>query len=130
MAEIYDLDNLKPKESEFVDIKHPKTGTSVGLRIEVWGKTSAQYKKARHKLRNRRLNSKVPVSSQLIDAEAIELLAACTKGWEGQVRVKKKLLEYNPENAKLVYETYPTIKDQVDTFLGEESNFLPESGEN
>ncbi len=53
----------------------------------------------------------------------IDVLVACTLGWEG-LGDKEGPLAFTPENARRLYIDYPVIREQVDNFVGNRGNFL------
>jgi hypothetical protein len=57
------------------------------------------------------------------DAEEMALLAACTVGWSGIV-LDGQELKFSEGAARDLYQRFPWIKDQVDRFIGDRSNFF------
>ena len=63
-----------------------------------------------------------------------ELYAQLTLGWSGisylpkeergNPKAKAQLLDFTPENAKLIYSEYTWVAEQVKAFMEEEANFI------
>lgn len=135
-VEGFDLSNyekLASSEGVWMEVMDPKTETPIRnvegkpVRIMLAGSDSPQYRSKQREYMNRRLkkNKMALGSAEQLDAEKIEMLAACTVGWEGFV-MNGKEWAYSTENAHVLY-TNPAlrfIREQVDDFIGERANFL------
>ena len=64
-----------------------------------------------------------PVPIEEIEQDGIDLLAACTTGWIGII-IEDKEIPFSTDNAVMVYERFPWIKEQVDTAIGDRANFI------
>jgi len=110
-----------------VEIVHPRTGEPIGLTITVVGSDSPTYRKMIHKLANKRAKrGRGILNSEGMEADNIELLAACSTAWAW---VKGLMLggevpEFNLSNVRGIYRDYPWIREQVDVFIGDRANFL------
>lgn len=60
---------------------------------------------------------------EAIEAENIELLVLCTKGWRG-IKLDGEELPFTVQNAIKVYKTYSWIYDAVNEGIGSLDNFL------
>lgn len=133
----FDLDNfesLASEEGAWMDVCDPATGEPVlndagkPVRIRLVGVDSPRYRAKQHEYMNRRL-SKMKVNlgtAAQMEADGLDLVTACTVGWEGMIKGGKPW-DYSPANARALYATPALrfIKEQADTFIGERSNFLP-----
>lgn len=119
-----------------IDIRHPKTNLPLGIQITVCGSDSETCKRIQRKQINRRLelsarsrNNKVAMTAEEIEAEALDILVSCTKGWNTGDRKEIELaddewLPCTPENVRRVYEELPWLREQIDQEIGDRSNFL------
>jgi len=119
-------------EGEWLELLHPVTGEVIRdeddapMRIELVGKDSDEYRKAQRAITARRLKSRSRSKSfdaDSLEHEAIDLLVACTKGWEG-IALDGDDLEFNKANCRKVYAKYLWIKEQVDEFVDDRGNFM------
>lgn len=129
---------LSPKaaaeQGAVIEIYHPKTNLALGITVTVCGTDSDTYKKIQRKQLNRRLeqqsrNRKMQMTAEELEAEALDVLVACTKAWAtGQTAAIElnpdEWLDCTPENVRRVYEELPWLKEQVDQAIGDRSNFL------
>jgi predicted TPR repeat methyltransferase len=58
-----------------------------------------------------------------VDEEALELLAACTKGWRGIGEEAE--IAFSAKAAAALYRKYKWIYEQVDAAVHTRANFLP-----
>ena len=115
-----------------VKIYHPGTMVDLGININVLGKDSDEFQKvSRAQSKKRmakiakggfRIQNMTPPSEE-IEADGMELLAKCTKSWSGVV-IDSKEIEFSYNNALMVYERFPWLKEQVDTAIGDRANFI------
>lgn len=106
-----------------------KTGQPWTIRL--LGADSKEFMKISHKLQEKRLQrrfkgGKQKFSLEELDADSMELLVACTKGWK-HLQLDGAPVVFNDANVKMVYTRFPWIREQVDTFVNDRSNFLGES---
>lgn len=134
-----DLASLTPTRDEStLQLRHPLTDEilvvdGAPITITVFGEASPQYRKALHRISDRRLSSakgrrslqKSPKMEEL-DSEMIELLAEATKTWSDNF-VFGTPLAFSRDNARLVYDKARWITDQVSDHMREMSNFLESS---
>lgn len=130
--DLADIDTIKGANEGFdVRIYHPGTNEDLDITINVLGKDSDEFQKisrAQHKKRMAktlkggfRNNATIPVEE--IEQDGLELLASCTKAWTGVI-LDGEQLECNKENAIIIYERFPWIKEQVDIAIGDRANFI------
>jgi hypothetical protein len=119
-------------EGEWLELLHPVQGVPIrdedgnALRVQLVGKDSKQYRDAQRKITERRLKSRSKANrfdADAMEQEAIDVLVACTVGWEGFAEEGKDL-EFKPANIRRVYDTHPWIKEQVDEFVDDRGNFM------
>lgn len=118
-----------------VPLEHPVTreplvekDTGELAHVLVVGPNSSAFNKAQKANQNRRLRLKPQqINADLLETEAVELLASCTTGWflvnfEGE----PVDFPYTAENARALYrdDSLTWIRNQVDRFLGDEGNFM------
>lgn len=106
-------------------VEHPTTGEDFGIKITLIGTDSKTFRD----LSKSRATASLKKKSRDIDfdqgeAESIELLAKCTKGWEG-ITEDGIEVPFSYENAVKLYTKYLWLKEQVDRFIVDRSNFLP-----
>jgi hypothetical protein len=120
-----------------VQIFHPGTNEDLDIVINVLGKDSDEFLKTSRAQQKRRLGkigkggfraAQSQVSPEEMEADGITLLAACTKSWrqgeKATLTLEGKELPCTKENAIMVYERFPWIKEQVDIAMGDRANFL------
>ena len=131
-----DLSNFtladKPVTLELVN---PATGTELlddkgnKMTLSLVGLDSKQYQEKNRSILNKRLRqpsavkSKVKATAEEFEASSIELLAACVIGWKN-IQWDGAYLEFSKENALRLLTEVPFIKDSVDEFVHERSNFI------
>ena len=126
------IDTVKGANEGFdVRIYHPGTNEDLDITINVLGKDSDEFQKvsrAQSKKRLAKMNkggfrSSGMVFPEEIEQDGIQLLAACTRAWKGVV-IDGKEVACNLDNAVMVYERFPWLKEQVDTAIGDRANFI------
>ena len=134
-VDLSSIDTVKGANEGFdVRIYHPGTNEDLDIIINVLGKDSdefqkvsrAQSKKRMAKLSKGGFRASTTVPIEEIEQDGIQLLAACTKSWTGVV-IEGKEIACNLDNAVMVYERFPWIKEQVDTAIGDRANFIKSS---
>lgn len=126
------IDTVKGSNEGFdVQIYHPGTNEDLGITINVLGKDSDEFQKVSRAQSKKRLakmqkggfrtTQQAPIEE--IEADGIALLAACTRGWSGIV-IEEKPIPFSTDNAVMVYERFPWIKEQVDVAIGDRANFI------
>ena len=125
------IDTVKGSNEGFdVRIYHPGTNEDLDITISVLGKDSDAFQKISRAQNKKRLakmqkggfrTTAAPLEE--IESDGIDLLASCTTGWAG-INVNGKEIEFSKDNALMIYEGYPWIREQVDTAIGDRANFI------
>lgn len=144
-----DLSNLDVRkasnEGATLELEHPTEGFILrepvpenapegtqgeALTITLAGTDSDVYRdalkaRARQRLnqQKKKKNKEEQVDFDEAERKGIELLARCTMGWN-HISDNGKPVPFNTNNAITIYTKYPWIKEQVDTFMADRSNFL------
>jgi len=126
-----DLSTLDVKavaeEGATLEVRHPVTGNLIdGMSVKVLGTDSATYRNA-VKARIRRAanqRKKQDFDPDKAERDALELLADLTVGWDG-VELDGEPLKCTRENCIMVYGRFPWLREQVDEFVADRANFLP-----
>lgn len=123
-----------------LDVIHPVTNESTGIKITVIGAMTPSYRDDMHLLmadiddfrdslridEAKSKKEKAELQNKLTaydDKKTAELLAKYTKGWTGMVEDGKPL-EFSQETAARVYLEYPIIRGQVQKAMTTLSNFI------
>lgn len=99
--------------------------------ITLFGTDSKEYMKVTHSIQNRRLGKRLgkggraKLTAEEFEVEALELLVASTKAWK-HIVVDGQELDCSEKNVRMVYQRFPWIREQVDEFIADRSNFLGE----
>lgn len=124
-------------ERSVLEVKHPATGLPLVMdgenpvRITLVGMDSERYRSSVRARTNKRLKAaadtvRSQVSAEMLESEALDLLAACTMGWTG-IYVKGEAFAFSAENARQLYSRLPWLREQVDGFIADRANFLKAS---
>jgi hypothetical protein len=140
--DLKELDVISSANEGFeLRLVNPKTQENLGLYITVLGKDSDAFRRLSAEQNRRRLTKMTKggvvrfgtLSAEELDADAVDLLAACTVRWredEGVAAPKDTLTINGDEvpctraNAVSVYTRFPWIREQVDTAIGDRANFI------
>lgn len=105
------------------------SGTPVEIMVK--GPDSADYTRLlRTQIKKRMARSGIPTEDQSVEDEAdlVELLVACTMGWKGVLeKGKKEPVPFTADACRQLYQSFPVIRDQVDSFIASRANFTPAS---
>jgi hypothetical protein len=128
-------DVAKVKDTIDVKIVHPKTDVVLRndeddseMTITLHGPYSSKHKAKMHEQQNRRFataqkNGGVSgITSEDLDASALELLVACTESWN--ISVGKKKEPFDPDRVRDVYTKLPWVREQVEVVIGDRKAFL------
>lgn len=108
-----------------IELRHPATRAPLGIFVDVVGVDSDLYRRAIRERQLRRSEDEVSeLTPERMEEENLDLLATCTTGWRGMV-LDGQAVEFSPVNARMIYERFPWIRDQVDRGIGDRSVFLP-----
>lgn len=128
------LDTETPRR---MTIRHPATGeplvdaAGVSAFLDLLSLTSAPAQRARNRIQQRRIDSRARrVTVEEAEAEAMQVLAACTVGWH-LVGLDGSVIDVpcSPEAALELYTTpgLRFVADQATIFADNAGNFLPAS---
>jgi len=122
-----DLSKVQIDNSADINITLPD-GTETDIVITVASQDSEQYRKKTLESRNKRMKDlqrgkKSQLTAEQLDEGGVDLLVACTIGWQN-VEKDGKPLEFNDENVRSLYADFPWIKDQVDEAIADRANFM------
>lgn len=116
-----------------IELRHPVSNVPMGMYITIVGKDSKEFRDYTHAKINERLRKEAYAQKrgkdvdvrtvESIEAENIELLVACTKGWRGIVKDGVEV-PFNVKNAIALYQDYRWIYDQINEAIGDYENFL------
>lgn len=108
-----------------------KAANGEPVSIKVLGPDSGKYRTLSRAQIRKRLAKRAAGQTEVTDADmdendhdAMEILAGCTVGWAGVLDKAGAAIPCTFENAMKLYENYPVVREQVDFFLSERSNFL------
>lgn len=122
-----------------IPILHPISKEPIGINITVLGKHSATFRELVRERINKRMKQESmasrrgkqlePRTAEEVERDALEMLVACTLGWnsgEGKnyITFKGNKLEFNPVNALTVYSGLIWLREQVDEAIGDLENFI------
>ena len=120
------LDTAKvAEEGAELRVAHPTTGEDLGIKIVLIGtdsKTFRDISKIRATMALKKKTREIDLDQN--EQDSIELLARCTKGWSG-ITENGKDIPFNHENAVELYTKYLWLREQIDRFMADRSNFLP-----
>jgi len=111
-----------------VVIKHPVTGKDTDIIVSVVGVDSPVAQNCLDDQQIKRFDEMTAGAEAKYDPvkqreDVIALLVACTVGWKN-IEWQGDTLPFNKENAALVYDKVPTIRDQVNRAIGARKNFF------
>ena len=112
-------------------VSHPQTGAATAMRITLSSPDSAAFRQKMNRMQDNAMREAVRrPKGRLMTAEeqqslSIKSLVAATLGWEG-VRMGGEALPCTAENAHMVYDAYPWLREQVAAFQGDRQNFFGE----
>ena len=120
------LDTAKvAEEGAELRVAHPTTGEDLGITITLIGtdsKTFRDISKIRATMALKKKTREIDLDQN--EQDSIELLARCTKCWSG-ITENGKDIPFNHENAVELYTKYLWLREQIDRFMADRSNFLP-----
>jgi hypothetical protein len=126
-------------EGSTLELRHPGTGAPLldddekPISITLAGKDSDRYRATQRAISNRLLKQgrKQTPTVEAMEADAVEVLVACTLEWSGVV-IDGEPLKCSAANARKIY-TDPRcawIREQVDAFIDDRANFSKASSTN
>lgn len=96
------------------------------ITIRVLGADSREFRAAITAAAERNAGKK-RMSLDAADAGAIDLLAKLVTGWKG-IQWEGKPLDCTPENVRMFLTKFPPIRQQIDLFIADRSNFFKNTG--
>ena len=115
----------KAEEGAVMQVKHPLTGEALGINITLIGTDSKTFRDISKSRATASLKKKTrEIDLDQNEADAVELLAKCTKGWS-RITESGKEVVFSYENAVQLYTKYLWLREQIDRFMADRSNFLP-----
>jgi hypothetical protein len=141
--EAFDLSSLDTSDASDkgarVELVHPTTAKPLGMFVTVLGKHSQVFRDIIRDRVNRRVRDeananrrgKQPelMTAEQVEHDAIELLVACTLGWDSGTDkptwlYKGEELTFTVPNAIKIYTEMLWIREQVDNAIGDLENFI------
>jgi hypothetical protein len=115
-----------------LDLVHPVTGEKLAGRLFIHGHDSDAYREAQISIQRDRLarmarQRGTPPDPEEVNAEALQLLAACVRGWEDLAQNGQPLPYTGTASALALLQAFPWIREQVDAAVHRRENFLPGS---
>ena len=118
-------------DGAILHLRHPATGAPLfdgdePVTITLAGKDSQRYRTAQRIISNRNIRQgrKIVPTVESFEADAVEILVACTVAWSG-IEVDGKAVMPTAENARKVYSDprCAWLREQVDAFIDDRANF-------
>lgn len=132
-----------------MEVQHPVTKKPSGVLITLVGKDSDAYRALNRKLNNKKFGElkktkTLTMTAEQNEEENLRLLSACIRSWRSRVFKRddhgklvpteafepiffakaKGKMECNMVNVKWVFENVPEIREQVEDFIQDRTNFL------
>lgn len=129
--DLYNFTSDKANIPADVVFIHPVTKKPTDVVFQVVGLDSSAAQACMDLQQTMRVNELAKTEGQqevLFDpkesrASTIQLLVACTVGWKN-LQWQGQELPFSPENAAMIYELVPSIKEQVDKAVGDRKRFF------
>jgi len=125
----FDASALEIVEGSSAEIEiYDNAGNGTGIFISIVSSESEEVLALKRKLMDRRLarmrrqGGRAVLSSVEIEAEAMDVRVACTKGWRGMFWHGEEL-KCTPDNLRMIYTKAPTIRSQVDDGVSDATLF-------
>ena len=120
------LDTAKvAKEGAELRVAHPTTGEDLGIIITLIGTDSKTFRDISKSRATASLKKKTrEIDLDQNESDAVDLLAKCTKAWSG-ITENGKEVAFSYDNAVQLYTKYLWLREQIDRFMADRSNFLP-----
>lgn len=130
---MFNLDSLALKDTVELQLRHPVSDELLfadeektkPVAIVLFGTSSKQYRNAITAMQNRQLRrGKKAVSAELMREESVNLLVACSDKAVNFTYKGNTVADEDAFRALYSDPAYSWLKDQVDSALGDVSNFL------
>jgi hypothetical protein len=102
----------------------PVTKQSTSASLILLGADSATYKKKVKEIQERHRLAGKQIPMEQAEADALEIMAACTKGWKGLETEDGKEFVPSFENALALYKSYPELYERASVFAMTRANFF------
>lgn len=129
----FDLNSLKPIKADdgaILEVVHPESEEIIpGMTITLLGQDSKVYRKIQLAKQQAALNriakgkKAIELDAEKLVEDSIDDLVKITTAWSGFM-LDGKELECTPENVRTVYSEWAWIKEQVQEFVADRSNFF------
>lgn len=125
----FDLQSISESKQDtaWLTIDHPVTKAPTAMRIQVASPDSETFRRVDRRIKNRNMQAarknKNAMTVEALESSGLELLTAVTLGWEN-VSMGGEPLAFSAENVRKLYADFPFIREQVDEFVGERTNFF------
>lgn len=127
---MFDLTSIIPKETVEVDLLHPVTGAPLEASFTMAGPSHPATVAIQRKQMDRRLKKGLsslggPTTTEALEKDSVEALAARTLGWKGMVKAGEPLA-FSPEAAAEIYADPKLgwLRRQVSDALGDDAVFF------
>lgn len=123
-----------------IELLHPTSGEATGVFVTILGKHSTTFRdivreRVNHRVKKesyaaRRGKPLDPRTAEQVEAEAIDLIVACTVGWHTGDKAAQSIpfngeeLPFNHANAKRVFTERLWVREQIDNAIGDLENFI------
>lgn len=113
-------------------VLHVSDDDDTPVTIKLLGEDSEKFRALAHRRQNTRIRDSVDargrirITSEQIEDDELEVLVACTVGWEG-VDVDGEMLEFSLQNVRKLYARFKWIREQASQFIADRSNYLGNS---
>lgn len=101
------------------------------VKIRVLGPDSVKYRSLTRAQVRKRVQRAAAGNNEINfdedEADALEILVACTTAWTGVNTPDGKPIQCAADNIRKLYINYPAIRDQVDFFISQRGNFTKAS---
>ncbi|RKI09711.1 hypothetical protein D7Y15_23330 [Corallococcus sp. AB030] len=128
----FDLSSLIRHDTLTVDILHPVTGQPTGMQVEVASADSPRYREATRAIIEKATASAPrasrrarPETPRDMEADALELLVACTVSWTGVLEGVAQV-PLTPDSARRLFTVHPWLRRQVDEAVQDRASFFEE----
>lgn len=129
----FDLNSLKPIKADdgaILEVVHPESEEIIpGMTITLLGQDSKVYRKIQLAKQQAALNriakgkKAIELDAEKLVEDSIDDLVKITTAWSGFM-LDGKELECTPENVRTVYSEWAWIREQVQEFVADRSNFF------
>ena len=122
----FDTSSLAESGVEYV-VLNQVDESKTDIKILLAGTDSSCYRNAvsSHARKNSERN-RAQIDLEEAEKNTCEILASCTLGWSGLTENGKEL-QYSKQSAIDLYKKHKWLRQQVDRFIGDRTNFFPVS---